>query len=143
MITHCLYPFAVLASVTLFTVLSLDKMCTFHSAYLTNQIKLDCELWLLDKCKDPIFFSHLNVHSDLCLTLENNYSIGAFMMALNHMAGSFRLEENMGHITHTLKTFLWPLLAVLAGTLIVCPSLLVKRNREFNHMLDARSFKAV
>jgi hypothetical protein len=55
-------------------------LCTFcisrifllHEAYISESNKQADERWLLEKCKEPEFYSNIRQHTDLCTEVANN-----------------------------------------------------------------------
>jgi hypothetical protein len=57
-------------------------LCRFHEIYLTTSARLESELWLVSQCQDPLFFTKMHLHTDLCFTVTNNARVGACMLSL-------------------------------------------------------------
>ena len=90
--------------------------CFFHS-----------ERWLLRQCEDPVFFSNMHTHTDICFLVENNARVGAFMLALRQMTQSFQIHQAILQLDP--RPFTWTCMVVLACTLLFCPSLILSNAR--------------
>ncbi len=64
-------------------------LCKFHQIYLTTSARLDSELWLVTQCEDPLFFSKMHSHTDLCFTVTDNARVGAWMLSLQDFTHGF------------------------------------------------------
>jgi len=108
-------------------IVGLDRLCLFHQTYQAMASKLQNERWLLEQCADPHFFSRMHQHSDLCFQVENNARVGAFMLALRHLTQSFLPPDALAGAYGLLSRLsCWPVLAALAGGLLLGPSWLAR-----------------
>ncbi len=64
---------------------SLDCLGCLYTAYKRACMRLDDERWLLENCKDPVFFSKMRAHTKVCSEVETNARIGAFWTALREV----------------------------------------------------------
>ena len=139
MLREILVPITVISCVTILSILSLDRLCQFHSEFLDASNTIEGERWLRVRCQDPIFFANLRTHTNLCFTVESNARVGAFMLALNRVTGVTQLETAASDIYLAVRAMSWPLLATAAGLFLICPSLLVSTWRtrpkriEYDH----------
>ena len=70
---------------------SLDCLGALYSAYRRVSMNLENEKWLLDNCKDPVFFSNMKAHTTVCNAVETNARIGAFWAALKEVTDGARV----------------------------------------------------
>ena len=49
-----------------------------YAAYARALMRLDDEAWLLQNCRDPLFFSKMRAHTTVCSDVEANARVGAF-----------------------------------------------------------------
>ena len=78
-------------------------------------------------------------HSDICVKVDNNASIGAFMLAVNEFSAEFRVARMIStEILELVKVASWPILGVLAFLCICAPTYLVQasRKRQWIHCTD-------
>jgi hypothetical protein len=66
MLREFMIPLVTLCCMVIAGIASLDKLCLFHQTYQSVSARLESERWLLDQCSDPLFFSKMHTHSDLC-----------------------------------------------------------------------------
>ena len=100
---------------------SVDKVCLFHETYTVRAQELRKEEWLLDQCKDMVFFSNMGEHTSLCTEVDAKARIGAFWYALNRVSGSLPFLEAWEAVTRAS----WPILAGVAAVFILFPSAVV------------------
>ena len=70
---------------------TLDCLGALYTAYKRACMRLDDEKWLLENCKDPIFFSKMRAHTTVCGEVETNARIGAFWSALKEVTDVARV----------------------------------------------------
>lgn len=63
-------PLVTLCCMVIAGIASLDKLCLFHQTYQSVSARLESERWLLEQCSDPLFFSKMHTHSDLCFQVR-------------------------------------------------------------------------
>ena len=127
--------FATASTIALFLCLgffSVDKICLLHEVYTIRSHELEKERWLLKQCKDPEFFSNLGYHTSLCTEIEGKARIGALWYAINQVSCSLPVEI----IWETLVKASWPLLALLAATFLLFPSVVVAYARGSHYPQD-------
>jgi hypothetical protein len=71
--------------------LGLDCLGELYAAYRRAALRLEDERWLLDNCKDPVFFSKMRAHPTVCNQVEANARIGAFWAALKEVTDVARV----------------------------------------------------
>lgn len=69
----------------------LDCLGALFTAYKRACMRLDDEKWLLENCKDPMFFSKMRAHTTVCNEVETNARIGAFWTALKEVTDVARV----------------------------------------------------
>jgi len=69
---------------------ALDAAGAFYAAYQRASMRLDDELWLLNNCRDPVFFSKMRAHTSVCDTVEANARVGAVWSALRDVSSDLR-----------------------------------------------------
>ena len=127
MFRDLLAPIVTLVCIIAAGILSLDKLCQFYQIYQSITYKLESEKWLLRQCVDPVFFSNMHPHTDICFSVENNARVGAFMLALRQMTQSFQIHQTILQLDP--RPFTWSCLVILACTLLFCPSLILSNAR--------------
>ena len=63
-------PLTTLCFCAVASIACLDRLCLFHQTYQSVSARLESERWLLDQCSDPLFFSKMHTHSDLCFQVR-------------------------------------------------------------------------
>jgi hypothetical protein len=69
----------------------LDGLGALYTAYKRACMRLDDEKWLLENCKDPVFFANMRAHPNVCSDVETNARIGAFWTALREVTDIVRV----------------------------------------------------
>lgn len=70
MLREFMVPLVTLCCMVIAGIASLDKLCLFHQTYQSVSARLESERWLLEQCSDPLFFSKMHTHSDLCFQVR-------------------------------------------------------------------------
>jgi hypothetical protein len=70
----------------------LDWLSMLYTAYRRALMRLDDERWLLENCRDPIFFSKMRAHTTVCGEVEANARVGAFWTALREATDIFKVS---------------------------------------------------
>jgi hypothetical protein len=70
--------------------LGLDCLGELCSAYRRAALRLEEEHWLLDNCRDPLFFSKMRAHPTVCNQVETNARIWAYWAALKEVTDTAR-----------------------------------------------------
>lgn len=121
------YTIVIICFTAVFSVFTLDKMCQFFTEYNKIASKIQSEKKLLERCKDPEFFMDLHTHTDVCIAVQNNARIGAFMLALHEVTGASHVEGAVSEMFLAGKALGWPLLVVGLVVLLICPSVCFNR----------------
>ena len=70
----------------------LDWLGYLHNAYKKAMLRLEDERWLLENCRDPLFFSKMRAHTTVCSEVEANARVGAFWVALREATDVFKVS---------------------------------------------------
>lgn len=89
MLREFFVPLATLVFSMVVCVGSIHWLCKFHQIYLITSARLDSEHWLVTQCTDPLFFTKMHLHTDLCFTVTNNARVGAWMLSLQEFTQGF------------------------------------------------------
>lgn len=46
--------------------LTISRLFIFQQAYSSHVAKIQDEQWLLQQCEEPVFYSNIRQHTDLC-----------------------------------------------------------------------------
>ncbi len=87
-INFIFYFILTITTATLFT----DCTTALHSAWHKARMKSEDEIWLRENCRDPIFFSKMKSHTNICSEVEANARIGAFWAALHDVVESCKIS---------------------------------------------------
>ena len=71
--------------------LGLDGLSALYTAYKRACMRLDDERWLLENCREPLFFSKMRAHTTVCSEVEANARVGAFWTALREVTDAFKI----------------------------------------------------
>lgn len=69
----------------------LDYLGAFYAAYKRACMRLEDEKWLLEKCREPVFYSKMRAHTQVCSEVETNARIGAVWAALREVTDGARI----------------------------------------------------
>ena len=75
-------PIMVLFTIAFTAVVCMDRLCHMHAEYMKQVSKLEQDLKMLVICRNETHKSVLSTYTPVCLELESNARIGAFMLAL-------------------------------------------------------------
>lgn len=64
----------------------ISRIFLLHDAYISESNRRADERWLLERCREPEFYSNLRQHTDLCTAVEKNARSSLFLTALNSVA---------------------------------------------------------
>lgn len=73
--------------------MGLDGLSALYTAYTHACMRLDDEKWLLQNCRDPVFFSKMRAHTTVCSDVEANARVGAFWVALREVTEGFKVTR--------------------------------------------------
>ena len=123
-------PVLVLLTIAFAAVVSMDRLCHMHSEYMKQVSKLEQDGKMLMICRNETHKSVLSTYTTVCLELESNARIGAFMLALNTVTGGEHFKGAANELLHSLRALSWPLLLSTALVFIACPSLIINGMRS-------------
>lgn len=112
---------AILFCTTVLVVLGTEQFCQFFNEYNKISAKIESEKKLLERCKEPEFFMDLHTHTDVCIAVQNNARIGAFMLALHEVTGASHLEGAVSELALAARALGWPMLCVGLVVMYMCP----------------------
>lgn len=119
--------------VAVLIVLGTEQFCQFFNEYNKISAKIESERKLLERCKEPEFFMDLHTHTDVCIAVQNNARIGAFMLALHEVTGASHVEGAVSELALAARALGWPMLCMGLFVAWMCPWLccsLVGSKRE-------------
>lgn len=132
MLAEFMIPLLTLSCSVIMCIGCLNQLCQLHQIYQTVSARLEGEQWLLAQCSDPLFFSKMHVHSDLCFQVDNNARVGTVMLALREFTHALLGSEQFarlggGWVIRAL--FSWQVAILLGLMLLFGPSWSVSRYR--------------
>ncbi len=129
------FVFYFVLSVTSATLLT-DCTTSLYSAWHKAKMKLEDESWLRENCKDPLFFSKMKSHTNLCSEVEANARIGAFWTALHDVIESLKHAWYPWMIGWTGYLFLFIILFYWIMSMCVFRGIISKRKMKSQLHLD-------
>ena len=91
-----------------------------------KQIQQD-ELWMMAQCQDPLFYSHMRRHTDLCLLVQHNAERSPWLFAINaladtaHLCGRYSCHDMIVSLgDRGWPVILWAALALILGNALLC-----------------------
>ena len=131
MFQHTVNSLCLVVTSTLTFIFMAYVLSSFYKVFQTTRTQLDSELWLLKQCNDPNFFSNMYMHSDLCVKVDNNAKVGAFMLAVHEFSADFKVMKLVSaEMIDVVKLLAWPILVVLALLFLCAPTYLVQASRH-------------
>lgn len=116
--------FASMCASALFVGASLDALSALNIAYNRARLRLDDESWLRNNCRDPVFYSKMKAHTNVCADVEANARVGAFWAAMREVSDDSRafLQPLAFHVLFVVAvvTLLIPLCCLCTQRLGVC-----------------------
>ena len=103
---------------------------TMKAACVKQVSKLEQDTQMLAICRNETHKSVLSTYTPVCLELESNARIGAFMLALNTVTGGEHFKGAANELLHSLRALSWPLLVSTALVFLVCPSIVINSLRS-------------
>ena len=73
-------------------VLGVDGFSALYVAYIQACIRLADEQWLLQNCRDPVFFSKMRSHPAVCSQVEANARVGTLWTALRETTDGYKVS---------------------------------------------------
>lgn len=123
-------PIMILFTMAFAAVVCMDRLCHMHSEYMKQVSKLEQDMRMLLICRNDTHKDVLSSYTSVCLELESNARIGAFMLALNTVTGGEHFKGAANEVLHSLRALGWPFLMLAAAAFIVCPSLVINGMRS-------------
>lgn len=119
----------IMVALTAFWVASflIIRLVIFIEAYSEAQRLKKDDLWLLNQCMQPEFYSKIRHHTDLCTQVQTNAERSAFLHALNavantaHLCGRQSCLQVIEWITNGgWPTLVWIGIALMLGNGVLC-----------------------
>ena len=104
------------------------RFFVFYEAYTSALRVVRDEAWIREQCSDPLFYSNLKQHSDLCQSVQINFERSPVLVALNavsetaYLCGRFSCVENLTAISRGG----WPVILSVGLFSLLAPALLVQ-----------------
>jgi hypothetical protein len=97
-----------------------DGVSAFHTFYRKACLRLEDERWLLNQCRDPVFFSKMRAYTNVCSEVETNARVGAFWLALRESSEGFKMAWQPGLVllVALLLPVCWVCVAKVASRLV-------------------------
>jgi hypothetical protein len=120
MIRDLLAPLVLSCTAAVVCIGALHGASTLYSRFVTIAGQLESERWLASKCSQPDFFANMHQHTDLCIHVENNARVGAFMLALRDVSKEFLEHQIVARLR--LPEVSLPLALALCAAVLVGPA---------------------
>ena len=107
---------------------SVGRFFVFYEAYTTALRLVRDEAWIREQCSDPLFYSNLKQHSDLCQSVQINFERSPVLVALNavsetaYLCGRYSCAENLAAISRGG----WPVIVSVGFFSLLAPALLMQ-----------------
>ncbi len=115
--------------------LSISRFCIFYEVFVMENVKMQEDVWLLKQCKDPVFYSNLRHHTDLCQEVEKHAQSWIWLTAMNAMLTRNQwcgTQKSCTEHIHNLiiQGFAWPLVACFGMFLVALPYIIAARAKH-------------
>jgi hypothetical protein len=77
--------------------LALDGASGLLRAYRGAVLRLESERWMLENCRDPVFFAQMRAHTSVCAEVEASARIGALGGALREVSARLSASDSLAH----------------------------------------------
>ena len=115
-------PILVILSAAFVCVVFMDRIIHFHAEYMKFSSQLEMAERMIDICRNESHKDILSAYTSVCLDLESNARIGAFMLALNAVTGAGHFRGAASELLHSARALGWPVAAILLLAAFVCPT---------------------
>lgn len=112
-----------------------DRLYSLHVIYTEEVSRLRDETWLRENCQDPVFYTNLRGHTDICTQVEGNARRNLPLFAVKQMlqntylCGTRPCVEQAAALAGWVMALSAPVLGLLAVAAVLCPVLLVQMIR--------------
>lgn len=109
-----------------------DRLYSLHTIYRDEVSRLADEAWLRSNCQDPVFFTNLRGHTDICSQVERNARRNLALFAVRQvmqdttLCGAQSCGEQLAGLVTWFMALSAPLMVLIAGMALLCPVLLVQ-----------------
>ena len=115
-------PIMIILSAAFICVVFMDRIIHFHAEYMKFSSQLEMAERMIDICRNASHKDILSVYTSVCLDLESNARIGAFMLALNAVTGAGHFRGAASELLHCARALGWPVAALLLLAAFLCPT---------------------
>ena len=115
-------PIMIILSAAFICVVFMDRIIHFHAEYMKFSSQLEMAERMIDICRNASHKDILSAYTSVCLDLESNARIGAFMLALNAVTGAGHFRGAASELLHSARALGWPVAAILLLAAFVCPT---------------------
>lgn len=112
--------------------LACDRVYSLLTIYRNEVSRLADEAWLRNNCQDPVFYTNLRGHTDICTHVEQNARRNLALFALKEvmqstfLCGTVSCSEQMAATVTWFMTLSMPLMVLITGMAFLCPVILVQ-----------------
>jgi hypothetical protein len=109
-----------------------DRLYQFNITYREAAAERANEDWLRENCRDPVFYSNLKSHSDLCSTVERNARRNLLFFSLNqvlaetYVCGATSCTEQAAAVVAWYFRLSTSLMLLVSAMAVLCPLVLVQ-----------------
>ena len=114
-------PILVILSAAFVCVVFMDRIIHFHAEYMKFSSQLEMAERMIDICRNESHKDILSAYTSVCLDLESNARIGAFMLALNTVTGAAHFRGAASELWHSARALGWPVAVLLLVAAFLCP----------------------
>lgn len=112
-----------------------DRLYALHVVYLDTLQQIKEEEWLRKNCQDPVFYSNLRSHTDLCNQVNQNAMRSVLLFSLNQVLATTHLCGTQTCLDYARGSLQWfstlslPFMIAIALGVVFCPVALVQTIR--------------
>lgn len=105
--------------------LGLSVFCHFYREYEAVVTEFHGKAWLLRKCSEAEYYTHMDPHTDVCRRVLADHKTGALFLALSRATDAYgsALDAQVVRTFEAARALSWPFAALLGLACVLCPTL--------------------
>lgn len=109
-----------------------DRLYALHTTYREAAAGLANEEWLRVNCQDPVFYSNLKGHTDICAEVERNARRNLLLFSLaqvmreTYLCGATSCAEQLAAVCTWFLHLSTPVMLIVGVMAFLCPLVLVQ-----------------
>lgn len=107
--------------------LGLSVFCHFYLEYEAVVTEFQGRAWLLRKCSEAEYYTHMDPHTDVCRRVLADHKTGALFLALSRATDAYAsaLDAQVVRGFEAVRALSWPFAALLGLLCVLFPTVFV------------------